>query len=209
MLHRPVQETESQSYRDRKMTPQARLKISTSDAHRAIEVHMMIDERVSSRESYITLLKKLLGFHRPLEQYMLSFDWCSYGIEFGARLKVPALTADLALLGGSKMNQRAIADMGAAALPTIKTTAQAFGCLYVLEGATFGGRIISKMIERSLAITAHNGALYYSGYGENTGAMWKQFSTAMNAVLVSEDIDNAHHAAVATFSALGAWVSRE
>ena len=39
-------------------------------------------------------------------------------------------------------------------LPPLETQADAFGCLYVLEGATLGGRVISRHIERALGLDA-------------------------------------------------------
>ena len=59
----------------------------------------------------------------------------------------------------------------------------ALGMLYVLEGSTLGGRIISKHILKTLGYDFHTGAAYFNGYGDQTGAYWKNFL----AVLVAHE----------------------
>ncbi|WPR74148.1 biliverdin-producing heme oxygenase [Algoriphagus sp. NG3] len=51
----------------------------------------------------------------------------------------------------------------------------AMGMLYVIEGSTLGGRVIFKHLQRTLGYTSENGAAYFTGYGENTGLLWKNF----------------------------------
>ena len=51
----------------------------------------------------------------------------------------------------------------------------AIGIIYVLEGSTLGGRVIVKNIRSSLGYVKNNGASYFTGYGDQTGPMWKIF----------------------------------
>ncbi|MCE7054496.1 biliverdin-producing heme oxygenase [Algoriphagus sp. AGSA1] len=59
------------------------------------------------------------------------------------------------------------------------STGYALGILYVIEGSTLGGRIISKHVQRTLGYTPDNGAAYFAGYGEDTGLFWKKFMTIL------------------------------
>jgi heme oxygenase len=45
-------------------------------------------------------------------------------------------------------------------LPDIEDWPRMLGCLYVLEGATLGGQIISRHLQRTLHIDAINGAAF-------------------------------------------------
>ena len=63
-------------------------------------------------------------------------------------------------------------------LPDISSHAQAMGALYVIEGSTLGGRIITQMITSQLAIT--DGLAFFGAYAEETMAMWLRFLTVLN-----------------------------
>jgi len=51
----------------------------------------------------------------------------------------------------------------------------ALGILYVIEGSSLGGRVILKNVEKTLGYNEQNGAMYFAGYGNNTGSHWKNF----------------------------------
>jgi heme oxygenase len=51
----------------------------------------------------------------------------------------------------------------------------AMGIMYVIEGSTLGGRVIVKNVEKVLGFDDDNGAVYFSGYGKDTGVLWKAF----------------------------------
>ena len=58
-------------------------------------------------------------------------------------------------------------------------TAQHWGCLYVIEGATLGGQIIIKNLNFNLGLTAAAGASFCDGYGAQTGSRWKALCAAV------------------------------
>ncbi len=62
----------------------------------------------------------------------------------------------------------------------------ALGCLYVLEGATLGGQVISRHLAK-LGIGPENGGRFFNGYGARTGEMWKSFQTSATAYCVTHD----------------------
>jgi heme oxygenase len=60
--------------------------------------------------------------------------------------------------------------------------ADALGCLYVLEGATLGGQLIGRQVQRQLGLRSEHGCAFFAGYGaDQTGPMWKAFSEAVDA----------------------------
>ena len=65
--------------------------------------------------------------------------------------------------------------------PDLDRRAQRFGCLYVLEGSSFGGTLIARHLRDHLGITESNGVGYFAGYGEHTGSMWSAFRASLSA----------------------------
>jgi heme oxygenase (biliverdin-IX-beta and delta-forming) len=89
------------------------------------------------------------------------------------------------------------------------------GCVYVLEGSTLGGRVISGQVQARLGAGVTR--LFLDGYGQRTGESWQTFRAALAAA-------TRHHlgapsgngrsvegriiaGAKATFEAFTAWLS--
>jgi heme oxygenase (biliverdin-IX-beta and delta-forming) len=80
------------------------------------------------------------------------------------------------------------------------------GCLYVLEGATMGGRMITRHLQATFGITPDAGGRFFDGYGADTGKMWQ--STRQLLVRGAPDLpsENAMVAsAITTFACLRRW----
>ncbi|MFZ5609194.1 MAG: biliverdin-producing heme oxygenase [Pseudomonadota bacterium] len=175
------------------------LKQATDHQHSELERIVDIAERIRKRPAYAALLARFRAFYAPLEARLEGFDWASTGLDFAARRKVPLLDADLAALGAA----RPAADCDDIPFPT--TLAEAFGVLYVLEGATLGGQIITK----DLIAAGHppESRRFFTGYGAETGAMWRAFQAAIAAHVTDEPrTGQAVLAATATFTSLAVWL---
>ena len=57
-----------------------------------------------------------------------------------------------------------------------------FGAVYVVEGSTLGGRLIARHVEPWLGLNDGQGAAYFRGHGEKTGALWHATAQAISAV---------------------------
>jgi heme oxygenase len=93
-------------------------------------------------------------------------------------------------------------------LPELSDLAQGFGCLYVLEGSTLGGQFISRHVGKVLGVTPEvgGGGRYFHAYGEQTGAMWREFGTGLTAFVAEcGGEDRVVASATATFRALRSW----
>ena len=77
--------------------------------------------------------------------------------------------------------------------------------LYVFEGATLGGQIIGRHLRDGLRIDRGNGAAFFGGYGDETGAMWMRFSRHVDTSSII-DTEAAVGAAVETFEKLQVWL---
>jgi heme oxygenase len=75
-------------------------------------------------------------------------------------------------------------------VPTLDTAAKAFGSIYVMEGATLGGQIITRHVKEHLDLTPENGGAFFNSYGPMVGPMWKGFGTAITAFAEKADADD-------------------
>lgn len=150
------------------------LKTQTTEQHVALENQLDIGERFKTREDYIKLLERFFTLYAPLEKELeQAADWQQLGWDFEARRKTPWLENDLTALGLSAQDVSALPNC--TDLPALTETAQAIGCLYVLEGSTLGGQVITRLLKDSLHISPEEGGRFFAGYREQTVPNWRQF----------------------------------
>lgn len=158
-------------------------------------------DEMATPHGYAVTLRALHGFHLAWEPAL----WSAPGLAragLGAdRRKLPLLERDLHALGLRPLPLRA-------PRPALAGAAEALGALYVLEGATLGGRVIHRRIAGPLGITPERGGAYYHGYGDDTGPAWKAFCQAAErwAERTGEGA-RVVDGAVACFAALEAWLA--
>ena len=170
------------------------LKSGTELQHREIESIIDPMKNFSSLEAYKAHLLKTWTFYRPLEASLGALDWTAVGIDFDSHRKAPLLEEDIRFLriphSPAEENKQ----------PLDRTNLDfALGCLYVLEGATLGGQIISRHLAK-LDIGPDNGGRFFNGYGAKTGEMWKSFQTSATTYCITDDqIGEAVNGAQSTF----------
>jgi len=147
------------------------LKQQTHNLHIQLEETVDIFSRVSSIDRHIAVLKIFLGFYTPVEKQLSAVKGIE-AVAFDSRRKVPQLRKDLQVLGlqPDDIDQLPVC----AELPRIVNLASALGCMYVFEGATLGGQIISRHLKK-MGIDPATGAAFFNSYGDNVGAMWLAF----------------------------------
>ena len=85
----------------------------------------------------------------------------------------------------------------------------AFGAVYVVEGATLGGQVITREIASTLGITPMSGGRYFFGYGNETGRMWTQTRQSLARFAIqSDDEDGMIRGAIETFALFEQAVER-
>jgi heme oxygenase len=83
----------------------------------------------------------------------------------------------------------------------------ALGSLYVMEGSTLGGQVISRILDRSPDLIGR--VRYFDPYGPRTGAMWRAFRAGLRGrVAAGADRRSIVAAAVQTFELLEDWLIR-
>lgn len=150
----------------------AKLKEATREQHENLESTVNVMDQMFSPEDYKKLLCKFYRFYSAIEPKIDRLDLTATGYDFNDRRKLPKLEADLKNLGVFEKAKELPEWEG---LPALDNNAQAFGSLYVMEGATLGGQLIKRHLKEHLGISPENGGAFFNGYGEKTGPMWKEF----------------------------------
>jgi len=183
-----------------------RLRAETRSHHDAIEAALDLTSETITRDAYQRTLEKFHGFYLPLEVGLLNIGgWVERGLDLTHRQKTHLLETDLHALGVNDCDTLAVC----ADLPPHGTVSAAFGCLYVLEGSTLGGQVITQLLRKKLGVTPETGGAFFNGYGQQTGAMWQAFRAAIIACVQPCDEDEVVSAAKETFLKLHGWMSRQ
>ena len=186
------------------MSTIADLRAATWPSHQKLEQRLHIKTRFSSLPAYRVHLERMWGFCAMLEPLVEPLVREALS-DFESRRKLPLLTRDLIATGSDPRSIAQLPHM--MPVPDCSDTAGGFGCLYVLEGATLGGRTLLPKVERDLGLAPTHGAEFLASYGERVALMWRGFGSALDAWCVDpERSARAQTAAVATFDRLGDWL---
>jgi len=184
----------------------AALKSATQHEHEALDTALDLMNPEIEAATYRRHLEAFFGIYAPMEQALAAVGgWSEHGIDLPARCKAASLRADLVTLGVDEPDALTMCET----LPALPSLATAFGALYVLEGASLGGQIISRHVAKQFGYTATHGARFFNGYGARTGEMWMTFRRAVDAY--GGDPGPQHEmiaGALATFVAFRQWCAK-
>jgi heme oxygenase len=91
----------------------------------------------------------------------------------------------------------------AGGLPALDEPGAAWGALYVVEGATLGGRVLGRLVTERLGAAP---VRFLSGYGTRTRPAWRELGQLADRYVRTEpDALLAERTAVAAFAAFTAW----
>lgn len=190
-------------YHIAQMSTIADLRAATWPSHQKLERRLNVKARFSSALGYRKHLEQMWGFCAPLESRIEEYIGAALE-DFESRRKLPLLRRDLWVAGASPPT---IDALPRAQPPPCEETADALGCLYVIEGATLGGRTLLPMVTKSLGLTVGRGAEFLASYGERVEVMWRGFGVALDAWCADPRRSmRARDAAVATFESLSEWL---
>ena len=184
------------------------LKARTRSHHERAEAALPLMDDGLTLDRYRDTLGAFLGVYWPLEERLGALHaWDALGFDFERRRKAGLIDRDLLALGLSA------ADVALVPLcpdlPPVDTLPRALGALYVMEGATLGGQVIRRRLERTLGLDATGGVAFFSSYGDGVGPMWKEFQGLVRRSIATHDeLDAMVDSAAATFDTLTSWIAR-
>ncbi len=152
------------------------LRAHTSADHQALEDEVQIEEATRTPENYRRLLERFHGFHLPFEDRISGLTgWEATNYHPRLRLKSPWLQEDLESLGLAREDIQQLPLC--VHLPEMRTLAQGFGCAYVVEGSTLGGRHIARLLDDGPATGFPR--RFFQSYGAEVGPRWKEFCASL------------------------------
>jgi heme oxygenase len=164
-----------------------KLKESTREQHVNLETVVDVMNKMLTREDYQKLIEKFYKFYSAVEPLVAANDLSDSGIDVDERKKLKLLEADLEVLGAL---DKAKAKSAFTDVPVLDTPAKAFRAMYVMEGATLGGQVITRHLNQHLGLTPESGGSFFNSYGHRVGPMWKDFGAAVTAFSEKSDADD-------------------
>jgi heme oxygenase len=160
-----------------------RLREETAKAHAALEETFNLNQVLSGPEA---------------ARRALAADFAA------ERSRLSHLHADLERLGCTEADLASLARCEPAAdVPASR--AGEIGSLYVLEGSTLGGQLISRALKDASWAPAE-GLTYFDPYGPRTGEKWRSFMAWADSEAAEEDAEAICTKANETFELLRAWL---
>jgi len=171
------------------------LKAATFAAHARLQAVPYFEALAACQlppESYVGHLRALAAIHGVLEQALASCPDARAASVWQSDLrKVPYLQEDLRYF-----EPRKVADLREAVEAALKTVESLrlrsverpltlLGCLYVLEGSTFGAVVLRPLVARAFLLTGDGGLVYLHGHGGDALARWAQYRQRMDALQLS------------------------
>jgi len=185
-----------------KISCSKQLKLETKAVH--VDAERLIIKKlrmINSIDEYIKFLKLYFGFFNPLEILVKKYISVKVLNDVSKRGNTTRIINDIEILAGDKIM------LLAPSLPYVTNTLQAFGVMYVMEGSTLGGLIISKMLREKGIEIINNGLTFFEGYGEDTLEMWHRFTECLDDNFKKDDqINQIVLSAKGTFIEMKEWI---
>lgn len=156
------------------------------------------------RRRYRDVLAAFYGVYAPLEDRLTALRAVSPPLPVPWVARTRLLADDLRALG--------LAEDELASLPRCEHglptgVGPLAGCLYVLEGASLGGLVITRAVRDALGVGVGAGASFFTGEGPATAARWRQVLGWLEALAAGGvSVDEMTRGACATFVAFQRWL---
>jgi len=186
------------------------IKEATKSQHEKIEqnpcMKALVDNTIDLK-NYYTLLYKFYGFHKAAEKKLLiTHLWQDYNFDIEKRKKTPLLGKDLLYLGYQDSLDKILLCNN---IPTLENDAACLGFLYVIEGSTLGGQILSRHLKQKFNFSKEQGASYFNSYGkEHLRNMWLEFQALLENYVTTHQAQTHTivNTAIETFEKLDIWL---
>ncbi len=187
------------------MTILERLRKETQELHKAIESALPVMRPGFQLPEYRRLMARFYGFYLPIEKQLCCVPHLEAALpDWRQRRKTEWLLRDLYALGFTGHEIENLPSCAHAL--ALASLPEALGCLYVLEGSTLGGQIISRHLQATLGLGPGNGGAFFCGYGRQVGPMWKAFQAALPLAVPLEEEHRAINSAKQTFHWMNEWL---
>lgn len=180
-----------------------RLREATQASHLGVERHPLLAPLMHpelDQHSYIRVLQAFRRFYQACEPgltYGLIAGTEAGSVQYRYQPRSQLLAEDLHDLSANGFALAVEPDVPGSSV--LQTPEHILGWLYVLEGATQGGRVIAPRVSRALGLNGTFGARYFHLYTRNN---WRRFQTLMETCQGSYCQSKVVNGAIAAFENL-------
>lgn len=147
-----------------------RLRDETREVHESLESQLPLNSATLTLEQYREVLEGFYMFYEPFETEILPRLPEAWSTLFESRHKLQALINDLAFVGSVNAHLNRCPTF-----PAYADLPQILGALYVVEGSTLGGQLITRHVRQVLGLSENEGLQFFSSYGDEVGSKWRSF----------------------------------
>ena len=181
----------------------SRLRSETRPQHEALEQHAFNQALTAGTLTAPTtahFLAKMYGFLVPYEAALQQ-----HAAAFPPAWELPERRRAHLILEDLELPETAPGLPLCPHMPLLHTRAQLLGAMYVVEGSTLGGQVITRQLAQAgIPLRA-----YFTGYGARTGPRWKTFCHLLTeAAPAGPDQDEIVASACLTFNRLDQWITQ-
>jgi heme oxygenase len=175
------------------MSRSATLREATRDAHEQMEQSLNLFHPEFTIEDYQHLLRQWYGFHAAWEPASAALFGEAMADFLQVRRKLPLLADDLG-------------DLEPAAPAPIMWTdrSDALGTLYVIEGSTLGGQLITRKLQDRYGVSSS----FFASYGPDIGRRWQETKQLLDRPPFEVEDAKVIDGARRTFEFLQAWLEQ-
>lgn len=149
-----------------------KLRSATAEAHERVENRARVIERLADAAERPALMAAFYALHAEVEAAAEPWLGDHPELDFEGRRRTPMLRESLDALG--------LAAPALTGAVTATSAAEAMGLLYVVEGATLGGKVIRKRLSARGGDLA--GLAFLDPYGEAVSERWRTFLDVLDGV---------------------------
>jgi heme oxygenase len=183
-----------------------RLKRETTDVHQHLEAQLGLLDPSLDVQKYLRVLETFYGFYVPVESDVTRLAAVQSPLGFPLRARAELIERDLLALGLSAENLAALPRCHDR--PVLSCVEDLAGCLYVLEGACLGGRVLTPLLQRRLGLVKESGAAFFAGDEEWTLPRWTVIVAWLDGLpRTGASTAKIISAATATFAAFARWAA--
>jgi heme oxygenase len=183
-----------------------RLKRETTAVHLHLETQLGLLDPSLDMNGYRRVLETFYGFYVPVEIDVTRLAAAEPPLGFSLRARAGLIERDLLALGRSPTELAALPLCSDR--PELSCSEDLAGCLYVLEGACLGGRILSPLLHRRLGVAKESGAAFFAGDEERTLPRWTVVVAWLDGLpRTGASTEKIVSAAKSTFDAFARWAA--
>jgi heme oxygenase (biliverdin-IX-beta and delta-forming) len=185
----------------------SQLKSATAEQHDRLESDLDVSRPSMDLAQYQKLLERFYGFYTAWEPAVAPELDRIPELDFEKRRKLPLLARDLREVtnGDIRLDSLPVCTD----LPAINGLARKLGSMYVTEGSTLGGQLLSRHFGQLFDLDAKSGCAFFSSYQDGLGSMWTAFRNLLVKQATSENTAEIIGGAVDTFRCMHRWLCME